>query len=595
MHITLKHYLSLLATYLRPQWRSTVFLVCTLSTSIGLQLLNPQILRTFIDTASTDGATSSLVNDGCLFIGVALAQQIISIATIYLTTNIAWTATNQLRSDLVAHCLSLDLSYHKMRSPGEMIERIDGDVNALTNFFSQFVINLCTSMILLIAILILLYLIDWRIGITMTAFSLSALLILMRLRRHATPLSHTMRQTTTTFYGFLSERLVGTEDIRANGANAYVLQHFYVLIKAWAQSFRAARTASATMSIISLLLFVIGTALALSIGSYIWMQGTITIGVVYLIYAYTDQLAQPIQQIQQQLQDLQLAEACIRRIEELRETTSALRNGTHTIQTKEALSIAFSNVTFGYVAGEPILHQIHFKLEAGRVLGILGRTGSGKTTLARLIFRLYDPQDGSIDLDGRPLQMLQLQSLRQSIGMVTQDVQLFHATVRDNLTLFNKAISNAQIYQALEDVGLRNWYQALPAGLETILGADSEGVSAGEAQLLAFARVFLTHPGLVILDEASSRLDPATEHNIEHAIDKLFTQRTAIVIAHRLSTIQRVDDILILEDGRIQEYGPRILLQHDPLSRFSQLLQTGLETVNVRHISSSNNFSNDID
>ena len=595
MHITSKRYLSLLSTYLRPQWRSVVFLVCTLSASIILQLFNPQILRTFIDTASAGGTTSSLIREGILFIGIALAQQFISIASIYLTTNVAWTATNQLRSDLVAHCLSLDLSYHKLRSPGEMIERIDGDVSSLTNFFSQFVINLCTSIILLIAILLLLFLIDWRIGSIMTTFSIIALLFLMRLRKHATPLSHAMRQTTTTFYGFLSERLVGTEDIRANGANAYVLQRFYVLIKEWAQSFRAAQIAIATMSISSLLLFVIGTALALFISSYVWMQGAISIGVVYLIYAYTDQLAQPIQQIQQQLQDLQMAEACIQRIEELRETKSALRDGIYTLQTKEALSITFNNVTFGYIVNEPILHQLRFSLEKGKVLGILGRTGSGKTTLARLLFRLYDPQDGSIDLNGLPLQTLQLRSLRQSVGMVTQDVQLFHATVRDNLTFFNQTISTTQIYQALDDVGLQYWYQALPDGLETLLGSGSEGVSAGEAQLLAFARVFLTHPGLVILDEASSRLDPATEHAIEQAIDKLFTQRTAIVIAHRLSTIQRVDDILILDNGRIQEYGPRILLQNDPMSRFSQLLRTGLETTDESSANSTGDFSQNVE
>jgi ATP-binding cassette, subfamily B, bacterial len=591
MPITLKRYLSLLTTYLQPQWRSVLLLTCTLLAAIGLQLINPQILRYFIDTASIGGATSSLVQAGFLFIGIVLPQQFVSIASTYLTTNVAWTATNQLRSDLVAHCLSLDMSYHKMRTTGEMIERIDGDVNTLTNFFSQFVINLCTSLLLLLAILILLCLIDWRIGSVMTIFSLIALLILMRLRKRTIPLSRSVRQTTTTFYSFLSERLIGTEDIRANGATAYVLQRFYLLMQAWAQAFRAARTASATISIISLLLFVIGTALALSIGTYIWMQGTITIGTVYLIFAYTDQLAQPIQQIQQQLQDLQMAEACISRIEELRETRSTLHDGIHTMQDKGALALAFNNVTFGYVANEPILQQLHFTLKPGRVLGILGRTGSGKTTLARLLFRLYDPQSGDIHLNGLPIQTLQLRSLRQSIGMVTQDVQLFHATVRANLTLFNPAIADEQIHQALENVGLQSWYQTLPAGLETLLGGNSEGVSAGEAQLLAFARVFLTQPGLVILDEASSRLDPATEHNIEQAIDKLFEQRTAIVIAHRLSTIQRVDDILILEDGHMQEYGPRILLQSDPTSHFSQLLRTGAEVMVTKNSASAINFA----
>jgi ABC-type multidrug transport system fused ATPase/permease subunit len=163
--------------------------------------------------------------------------------------------------------------------------------------------------------------------------------------------------------------------------------------------------------------------------------------------------------------------------------------------------------------------------------------------------------------------------------MVTQDVQLFNASVRDNLTFFNRTIDDARLLQVIDTVGLSMWYQALPSGLDTMLGADGQGLSAGEAQLLAFARVFLKDPGLVIFDEASSRLDPATERLIERAVSSILINRTGIVIAHRLATIQRADDILILEDGRIREYGPREALAADPLSRFSHLLQVGLEEV----------------
>ncbi|WP_242527143.1 ATP-binding cassette domain-containing protein [Ktedonosporobacter rubrisoli] len=161
--------------------------------------------------------------------------------------------------------------------------------------------------------------------------------------------------------------------------------------------------------------------------------------------------------------------------------------------------------------------------------------------------------------------------------MVTQDVQLFHASVRDNLTFFDSSISDAQIMATLEELGLASWCRALPLGLDTELGAEGEGLSAGEAQLLAFTRVFLANPGLVILDEASSRLDPATEHLIERAVDRLLAGRTGIVIAHRLSTIQRADEILILEDGRISEHGERRALASDPASRFSHLLKIGME------------------
>ena len=163
--------------------------------------------------------------------------------------------------------------------------------------------------------------------------------------------------------------------------------------------------------------------------------------------------------------------------------------------------------------------------------------------------------------------------------MVTQDVQLFRATVRDNLTFFNRSISDARILEMLEDVGLIDWYHSLPQGLDSELGAEGQGLSAGQAQLLAFTRVFLADPGLIILDEASSRLDPATEQRIEHAVSKLLVGRTAIVIAHRLTTLQRVDEIMVMERGRIIEHGKRVELATDPTSRFYHLLQVGLEEV----------------
>jgi ABC-type multidrug transport system fused ATPase/permease subunit len=165
--------------------------------------------------------------------------------------------------------------------------------------------------------------------------------------------------------------------------------------------------------------------------------------------------------------------------------------------------------------------------------------------------------------------------------MVTQDVQLFHATVRENLTFFDQSIPDERMLAVLEDLELLPWYCSLPSGLDTVLAAGGGGLSAGEAQVLAFTRVFLHDPGLVILDEASSRLDPASERLIERAVDRLLFNRTGIIIAHRLATVLRADDILILEDGRIREYGELEALRNNPHSRFAELLRTGMEEVLV--------------
>jgi ATP-binding cassette subfamily B protein len=226
---------------------------------------------------------------------------------------------------------------------------------------------------------------------------------------------------------------------------------------------------------------------------------------------------------------------------------------------------------------EHVLSGINFHLPPGAILGLLGRTGSGKTTLTRLLVRFYDPVQGVLRLGETPLPELPLALLRQRIGLVTQDIQLFDASLRDNLTLFDPAIPDQRILSGLAELGLMDWYRSLPQGLLTKLEPGGSRLSAGEAQLLAFVRVFLRDPGLIILDEASSRLDPATEGRLDRAIERLLQGRTAIIIAHRLKTVQRADRILILDNGRQVEYGERQALAGDPESRFARLLRTGLE------------------
>jgi ATP-binding cassette subfamily B protein len=241
--------------------------------------------------------------------------------------------------------------------------------------------------------------------------------------------------------------------------------------------------------------------------------------------------------------------------------------------------VSFDRVWFAYDESEPVLKDITFHLAPGETLGIVGRTGSGKTTISRLLFRLYDPSEGRIEVGGIDPRSQVIADYRAHIDMVTQDIHLFHASVRDNLSLFDRSVPDATILQVLSNLGLDDWYRSLPQGLDSMLSAGGGGLSAGEGQLLAFARVFLRNPGLVILDEASSRLDPATEAKIEHAVDHLLQGRTGIIIAHRLSTILRVDRMLVLEEGRVVEEGERRALAADPHSRLSRLLRRGLEEV----------------
>ncbi len=577
MELPLRQYLRLLAKYLKPQSRKALLMGLLLLASIGLQLANPQVLRYFIDTATGKGSVASLMVAAFLFIGIALTNQGVSILARYFSEKVAWTATNQLRTDLVTHCLDLDMAFHKEHTSGEMIERIDGDVNILSNFFSKFVVYLLGNIVLMIGVLLLLFQIDWRVGLSVSIFAGLALLILIRIRGRAVPAWTAERQLNAEFYGFLGEQLAGTEDIRSNGATGYVMRRFQQLLHTWYPVNRKATMGYYMMGMTSLTLFSIGNALAFALGAYLWSTGKISLGTVYIIFYYTSLLTQPIEQIRTQLQDLQKAAASIQRVEELLRIQPALAAGKGTPLPGGALAVEFRRVNFSYTTDTPILQDISFTLQPGKVLGVLGRTGSGKTTMARLLFRLYDIQQGEIRVGNIPIHEPDFQMLRQRIGMVTQDVQLFHASVRDNLTFFNQDISDMRILEVLDDLGLTTWLRSLPNGLNTELGSDGEGLSAGEAQLLAFTRVFLADPGLIILDEASSRLDPATEHKIEQAVSKLLNGRTGIMIAHRLRTIQRADEVMILEHGHVIEYGNREKLAANAGSRFHYLLQTGLE------------------
>jgi ATP-binding cassette subfamily B protein len=285
-----------------------------------------------------------------------------------------------------------------------------------------------------------------------------------------------------------------------------------------------------------------------------------------------------VEELQRQLDDVQQATASIARVQQLFATTPQIiapQQGTPLLT--GPLSVEIDALTFAYPDDAPVLREISATLPAGSKLGLLGHTGSGKTTLTRLLLRLYDPTEGTIRLGGVDLRAAAHADLRTRVAIVTQEIQLFSATIRDNLTFFDPDIRDEQIMEALDTLGMGAWVRALPQGLDTTLAAGGSGLSAGQAQLLAFARAFLRDPGLIILDEASSRLDPATERQLERALERLLHGRTAIIIAHRLGTLDRVDQIMILEDGRVRESGPRAALAADPNSRFAQLLQIGME------------------
>jgi ATP-binding cassette subfamily B protein len=501
----LKHplgtYWRLLRRYLDQQRGAVLLMGLLLLASIALQLAGPQIVRGFIDAAQSGAGEGVLIRAALVFIGVSVAQQLLGALARYWSARVAWTATNELRADLSTHLVQLDLGFHTAHTPGELIERVDGDVNALSGFFSSFAVQLAGSVLLLAGVLTVVFRANAPFGIALTAFAIFAVAGLGWARRFAIPLLKVSREHSAAFYGYVGELIAATEDIRSSGATAYALRRFFERLRGWLPVQFRAQVRESVVWMTAVGIFAIGDAIAYGFGGGLYRLGAISLGTVYMIVAYAAMLAEPIETIRTELQNLQHADAGIARVRELLETRSRLEDGQALVPVG-ALSVEFDHVSFGYddqavSSQQPvfssqdtaglILDDISFSLAPGRVLGLLGHTGSGKTTLARLLFRLYDPQWGEVRLGGVDLRQARIDALRARVGLVTQDVQLFEATLRDNITFFDTTIADVRALAALERLGLTPWLDRLPDGLDTIISGTS--LSAGEAQLLALARV----------------------------------------------------------------------------------------------------------
>ncbi|GGS76346.1 helicase [Planobispora rosea] len=547
---------------LRSLWPGpgpAVLLALAIAVTTALPLAAPQLTRRFVDDAAAGAGTDRLTLIALGYLGLAVAGQAARILTAWLAARLAWTGTDRLRERLAGHALGLDMAFHGRHTPGEMIERVDGDVAAVAGFVVAFLLDVVAGVLLLCGVIaVVTATVDPGVGAVLLAYCALIGLGMVRAQRLAVPSATRAREMNAALSGYLEERLAGAEDLRANGAGEHAVRRFHQLSAALWRAERHGDAVGSSVLAATGVAFAAGTALMLA------LSGTLSAGTAVLLLQYTLMIRTPFERLVNQLRHYQTALAGLGRIGDLLAVRNTVPEPSPAAELPGAgpLSLELDAVDFAYGDDEPVLAGVTIRLAPGETLGLVGRTGSGKSTIARLVARLYDPTAGTVRVGGLDLREADTASVRRRIGMVTQDVQVFTATVRDNLTLFRPYPGDDRLLEALAEVGLDDW------DLDAELGT----VSAGEAQLLALARAFLADPGLVVLDEASSRLDPATERRVDLGITRLLTGRTGVLIAHRLASLSRVDQIAVVSDGKIIEYGRREDLLADPAGHFARML-----------------------
>lgn len=565
-----------LAALLRPDARRWVGLGALVAASSALSLAGPLVVRRIVDIATEGGADAAgrITRAALLFLGIAVATQLIMVTVAWVATVTAWRTTNTIRLTMARHVLGLDHEFHRTHTPGELIQRVDGDVTSVSDFLGRVVPKITGAAAVVAGMLVVLAVIDWRLAVGAAVYVAAAGAVVVRGRHRAVGESSDEMGAYAALYGGIEERLTAAEDLRANGAGRHAMWRFID------ESGRTMRSSVRRESAFLRLWWAvqgalsIGSVAALVAGTALVSAGAISVGTAFLLFQYVLLLERPLEDVVHELETIQKANGAMVRVIDLLAVEPAVVDDGTVTPPAGPLSVDFHHLGFDYGDGEAVLDDIHLTLAAGRSMGIVGRTGSGKTTLSRLVLRLVEATGGELRLGGVPIAEIPMAALRRRVAMIPQEVELFSGTIRDNVTLFDTAPTDAAVERALEQAGLG---ALVAAGIHRELGAGGAGLSAGEAQLLALARVWLRDPDLVVLDEATARVDPETEARLDAAVTALMADRTTLVIAHRLSTLRHVDEILVLDRGRVLEHGPRDVLAADATSRFHHLLEVALE------------------
>ena len=527
------------------------FLAAVLATTA--RLAGPFVVRGGIDSGiergDTGAVTTAAIVFGSLLVFQYAAQRVAQYA-------VAWVGERfllKLRSEVFAHLMRLDIPFYDNAKTGVLVSRMTSDIESMTEFVNEGAVLALTNMLTALGVAVAILLLDWQLALI--TFAVIGLLIFITtvFQKQVGRAYERIRERIGRVLASLQEGITGVRVVQAFTQEVAQATNFRRVNERYFEANMGAARAISWYFPAVAFLRVAAMALVLLFGGWRVLNGDLTTGTLVAFLLYLDWFFQPIINLANVYNLLQASLAALSKLYELLDTTPKVseRPGAYDLPFPLAGELTLEGVTFGYVEGFPVITDIDLVVPPGQRLAIVGETGAGKSTIAKLLLRFYDPDVGSVRVDGHDLRDLTFDSRAAGLALIPQDGFLFNTELRENLRYGNPDANDRQILGVLRAMDISDWLEDLPEGLETLVRERGSRFSAGERQLIALARAFLVEPGVIVLDEATSNLDPETEVQMEGALRVLLAGRTAVVIAHRLRSAERADRVAMIDAGRI--------------------------------------------